>query len=188
MTYSNYATKLNNNSNIIQQLLTNIDNIDLESSQEGNASKKQIEEKLSNITTRYSEQYVDLPATTIENTVNLFTESQNKLQDIDNYLTIKATPRNGDKISSDNAGTVQLLKRTSADGQEDWRNYLTGKSEQYVNRNDPNTFIATDHYDWVITGDKVTNGYITLSQTAFHSTDNAPEYKSMYRIKVKVIN
>ena len=35
--------------------------------------------------------------------------------------------------------------------------------------------------------DKVTNGYVTLSQTTFHSTDNAPEYKSMYRIKVRVI-
>ena len=88
---------------------------------------------------------------------------------------------------SDNAGNVKLLKRTSADGQEDWRKYLTGKSEPYVNRYDSSTFIATDNYDWVITGDKVTNGYITLSQTTFHSTENAPEYKSMYRIKVKVV-
>ena len=42
MTYSNYATKLNNDTNLIQQLLTSLDNIDLESSWEGNASKKQI--------------------------------------------------------------------------------------------------------------------------------------------------
>ena len=35
--------------------------------------------------------------------------------------------------------------------------------------------------------DKITNGYVTLSQTTFHSTENAPEYKSMYRIKIKVI-
>jgi hypothetical protein len=324
MTYSNYATKLNNGSNLIEQILSNISEIDLFSSWEGNAAKKQIanlnnllnnksiqinnleqltsvlllldeydnekklsneyqtninnlntedpnyqenksrlislknqsinkyeslkqqiEDKLSNITTRYSEQYVDIPATTVENTVNLFLESKNKISTLDNHLTIKATPRNGDKISSDNAGTIQLdkqgtyydkeptpgksaqklhvyhngqrlyddacitikkgetirltvnisdnagnvklLKRTSADGQEDWRKYLTGKSEPYVNRYDSSTFIATDNYDWVITGDKVTNGYITLSQTTFHSTDNAPEYKSMYRIKVKVV-
>lgn len=324
MTYSNYATKLNNDTNLIQQLLTSLENIDLESSWEGNASKKQItnlrtiltdkntqlhniddltsalllideydnekklvkeyetninnlnredpnyqenvnrltslknksvnkyeslkkqiEEKLFNITTRYSEQYVDLPPTNVENTVNLFKQSEEKLQSIDKQLTIQATPRNGDKISSENAGTiqidnkgtyydteptpgksaqklhvyhngerlyddacitikkgetirltvnlsdnagqVQLLKRTSADGQEDWRQYLTGKSEPYVNRYDSSTFIARDNYDWVITGDRVTNGYITLSQTTFHSTENAPEYKSMYRIKVKVV-
>ena len=42
MTYSNYATKLNNDTNLIQQLLTSLENIDLESSWEGNASKKQI--------------------------------------------------------------------------------------------------------------------------------------------------
>ena len=42
MTYSNYATKLNNDINLIQQLLTSLENIDLESSWEGNASKKQI--------------------------------------------------------------------------------------------------------------------------------------------------
>lgn len=324
MTYSNYATKINNETNIIEQILTSISQIELYSSWEGDASKKQltnltnilndkntqlhnledltsvlllldeydsekkltkeyetninnlntedpnyqtnkdrlislknksvnkyeslkqqIEEKLSNISTRYSEQYVDLPPTTVENTVNLFKQSQSKLSEIDNHLTMKVTPLNGDKTSStnagtiqldkqgtyydteptpgkvaqklhvyhngqrlyddayitikkgetirltvnisDNAGNVQLLKRTSADGQEDWRQYLTGKSEPYVNRYDSSTFIATDNYDWVITGDKVTNGYVTLSQTTFHSTENAPEYKSMYRIKVRVI-
>ena len=150
MTYSNYATKINNETNIIEQILTSISQIELYSSWEGDASKKQltnltnilndkntqlhnledlisvlllldeydsekkltkeyetninnlntedpnyqtnkdrlislknksvnkyeslkqqIEEKLSNISTRYSEQYVDLPPTTVENTVNL---------------------------------------------------------------------------------------------------------------------
>lgn len=324
MTYSNYATKLNNEKNIIEQLLSNIAQIDLDTSWKGNAAKKQltnltnlindkniqienletlssilliideydnekklvneyqtninnlntedpnyqtnknnlislknksvnkyeslkkeIEEKLSNIVTRYSEQYVDLPATTIENTANLFLSSQSRLAEIDNHLTMKITPLNGDKTSSinagtihldqqgtyydteptpgkiaqklhvyhngqrlyddacitikkgetirltvnlsDNAGPVQLLKRTTADGQENWRNYLTGKSEPYVNRNDSSTYLPIDHYDWVITGDKVTNGYVTLSQTTFHSTDKSPEFKSMYRIKVKVV-
>lgn len=324
MTYSNYATKINNETNIIEQILTSISQIEIYSTWEGNASKKQltnltnilndkntqlhnledltsvlllldeydsekkltkeyetninnlntedpnyqsnkdrlislrnksinkyeslkkqIEEKLTNITTRYSEQYVDLPPTEVENTVNLFKESESKLSEIDNHLTIKATHTNEDKISSNNAGTiqidkqgtyydteptpgksaqklhvyhngqrlyddacitikkgetirltvnlsdnagpVQLLKRTTADGQENWRNYLTGKSEPYVNRNDSSTYLPIDHYDWVITGDKVTNGYVTLSQTTFHSTDKSPEFKSMYRIKVKVV-
>lgn len=331
MTYSNYATKINNESNLINSLLTSLNNINFDSSWEGSAAtkqitnlekiladkniqlhnledltsvlllideydnekklvkeyetninnlnkedpnyqdnvnrlvslknksvtkyeslKQQIEEKLSNITTRYSEQYVDLPPTNVENTVNLFKQSEEKLQAVDNFLTIKATPRNGDKISSNNSGTIQLdkqgtyydteptpgksaqklhvyhngerlyddacitikkgetirltmnlsdnagdiklLKRTSADGYRDknnpknsWTNYFSAHSEPYVNRNDSSTFLATDNYDWVITADKVTNGYVTLSQTTFHSTDKGNEFKSMYRIKVKVV-
>ena len=214
--------------------------------------KKEIEEKLSNIVTRYSEQYVDLPATTIENTANLFLSSQSRLAEIDNHLTMKITPLNGDKTSSLNAGTIHLdkqgtyydteptpgkaaqklhvyhngqrvyddacitikkgetirltvnlsdnagevkqLTRTSASGQgekksdpDHWTNWFTAKSEPFVNRYDSSTFIETDNYDWVITGDQVTNGYVILSQTTFHSTDNAPEFKSMYRIRVKVV-
>lgn len=324
MTYSNYASKINSNKSTLQQLLDSISNIDLDTSWEGNAAKKQIinlttiltdsktqlnyldelasalplideydnekklikeyetninnlnkedtnyqsnvnrltslknqaankaetlkkqiEDKLANITTRYSEQYVDIPATEVKTTADLFKQAESKMQSIEQNLQIKATAINGDKTSSDNAGTIQLdkqgtyydkeptpgksaqklhvyhngerlyddacitikkgetirltvnlsdnagevklLKRTSADGQENWRNYLTGKSEPYVNRNDSSTYLPTDHYDWVITGDKVTNGYVTLSQTTFHSTDSAPEYKSMYRIKVKVV-
>ena len=331
MTYSNYATKLNNDTNIIEKLLTNISQMDLDTTWEGNAAKKQltnlrnllndkniqiqnletlssvllildeydnekklaneyqtninnlntsdpnyqtnkdnlmslknksvnkyeslkkeIEEKLSNIVTRYSEQYVDLPATTIENTANLFLSSQSRLAEIDNHLTMKITPLNGDKTSSLNAGTIHLdkqgtyydteptpgkaaqklhvyhngqrvyddacitikkgetirltvnlsdnagevkqLTRTSASGQgekksdpDHWTNWFTAKSEPFVNRYDSSTFVETDNYDWVITGDQVTNGYVILSQTTFHSTDNAPEFKSMYRIRVKVV-
>lgn len=331
MTYANYATKLSNTKTTIEQILTNISEIDLESSWEGNAAKKQlnnlktiltekntqlhniddltgalllvdeydsekklaneyqtninnlntedpnyqenrdrlislknkavekyqslkkqIEEKLSNITTRYSEQYVDLPATTVESTVNLYQNAESKLSQIDNHLTIKATAKNGDKIYSENAGTITLdkqgtyydkeptpgksaqklhvyhngerlyddacitikkgetirltvnlsdnagevkqLTRTSASGQgekksdpDHWTNWFTAKSEPFVNRYDSSTFVETDNYDWVITGDQVTNGYVILSQTTFHSTDNAPEFKSMYRIRVKVV-
>lgn len=95
---------------------------------------------------------------------------------------------------SDNAGQIKQLTRTSADGyrsdtnpNSSWPNYFSAHSEPYVNRYDPSTFKETDNFDWVITADKVTNGYVTLSQTTFHSTDRGPEFKSMYRIRVKVV-
>ncbi len=212
--------------------------------------RSQINNKLSIISTRYSEQYVDIPATTVENTVSIFEKAEQNLSSIPEMLTIQ--PANGDVTRSSNAGTIQLdkqgtyydteptpgksaqklhvyhngerlyddacitikkgetirltvnlsdnagdielLKRTSADGYRDennpknsWPNFFSAHSEPYVNRYDSSTYLATDHYDWVITADKVTNGYVTLSQTTFHSTENAPEYKSMYRIKVKVV-
>lgn len=332
MTYSNYATKLNNETQTTEQILSNISKIDILSSWEGNAAKKQssnltnllndkniqlhnideltsalllideydnenklikeyqtninnlntqdpnyqnnkdnlnalknksiykaetiksqIEDKLANITNRYSEQYVDLPPTIVENTVNLFKESKTKIANIDNYLTIQATPFNKDKKSSENAGTIQIdkqgtyydkeptpgksaqklhvyhngerlydgacitvkkgetirltvnlsdnagqikqLTRTTADGYRDekndknsWTNFFDARSEPYVNRYDSSTFVERDNYDWVITADKVTNGYMTLSQTTFHSTDKGNEFKSMYTIRVKVID
>lgn len=335
MTYANYATKINNTKTTIEQILTNISEIDLESSWEGNAAKKQItnlktiltekstqlnnlddlssalllmdeydsekklaneyqtninnlntedpnyqenkdrlvslknkavekyqslkkqiEDKLSNITTRYSEQYVDLPATTVESTVNLYQNAQSKLSEIDNHLTIKATAKNGDVIYaansgtilsidnygtklekeptpgrsaqilhvyhngvrlyddayitvkkgetiklvvniSDNAGEVKMLKRNTPDGliQENpdgtktklWKNYFTSENYPRVNRYKDETHLPTDHYEWTITADKVTKGYVELSQTTFHSTENAPEYKSMYGIHIKVV-
>ncbi len=326
MTYSNYATKLNNESNLIESLLTSLNTIDFDSSWTGNAAtkqisnlekiltdkniqlhniedltsvlllideydnekklvkeydininnlnkedpnyqsnvnnlislknksvnnyeslKKQINEKLSNITTRYSEQYVNLPPTNVENTVNLFKLSEEKLNSIDSSLQFQVTKFTKDKTTtqnsgtlvsidkegtkydyeptpgksaqrlsvyhngtrlydaayitvkkgetirlnvnlSDNAGEVKLLKRTTADGQENWRNYMSAHSEPYVNRYDSSTYLSTDNYEWVITADQVTQGYVTLSQTTFHSTENAPEYKSMYRIHIKVVN
>ncbi len=332
MTYSNYATKLNNEAQTTEQILSNISKIDILSSWEGNAAKKQssnltnllndkniqlhnideltsalllideydnenklikeyqtninnlnnqdpnyqnnkdnlnalknksiykaetiksqIEDKLANITNRYSEQYVDLPPTIVENTVNLFKESKTKISNIDNYLTIQATPFNKDKTSSENAGTIQIdkqgtyydkeptpgksaqklhvyhngerlydgacitvkkgetirltvnlsdnagqikqLTRTTADGYRDekndknsWTNFFDAHSEPYVNRYDSSTFVERDNYDWVITANKVTNGYMTLSQTTFHSTDKGNEFKSMYTIRVKVID
>ena len=42
MTYSNYATKLNNESNLINSLLESLNNINFDSSWEGNAATKQI--------------------------------------------------------------------------------------------------------------------------------------------------
>lgn len=243
-----YETNISNLNKEDKNYQNNIDRLTSLKNQainKANTLKKQIEDKLSNISTRYSEQYVDLPTTEIKTTADVFKQAEEKINSIDNHLTIKAAAMNGDKTSSDNAGTIQidkqgtyydkeptpgksaqklhvyhngerlyddacitikkgetirltvnisdnagdvkLLKRTSADGQENWRNYLTGKSEPYVNRYDSSTYIERDNFDWVITGDRVTNGYVTLSQTTFHSTENAPEYKSMYRIKVKVV-
>ena len=106
----------------------------------------------------------------------------------DAYITIKK----GETIRlnmnlTENCGEVKLLKRTSADGEENWKQYLSAHSEPFVNRDDSSTFIATNNYDWVITGNKATNGYITLSQTSSHSTNNGNNYKSMYRIHVKVV-
>lgn len=95
---------------------------------------------------------------------------------------------------SDNAGKINQLTRTTADGyrsktnpKESWTNFFHAHSEPYVNRYDKSTYIERDNYDWVITADKVTNGYVTLSQTSFHSTDRGPEFKSMYTIRIKVV-
>ena len=79
------------------------------------------------------------------------------------------------------------MTRTTADGQENWRNYFTGKSDPYVNRNNPSTFLATDHFDWVITANKKTGSkYIQLSQTTFQSTSSFSEIKSFFNINIKV--
>lgn len=84
-------------------------------------------------------------------------------------------------------GTIKLLTRTTADGQKNWRNYFTGTSEPSVDRNNPSTFLATDHFDWVITADKKTGGqYIQLSQTTFQSTSSFSEIKSFFNINIKV--
>lgn len=84
-------------------------------------------------------------------------------------------------------GTVQLLTRTTADGQKGWRDYFTGYSDPFVNRHDPSTFKKTDTFDWVITANKVTKGYVILSQTTFHKTAKFSEIKSMIRLNVRVI-
>lgn len=95
---------------------------------------------------------------------------------------------------SDNAGEIKQLTRTTADGyrddnnhKNDWTNWFSAHSEPYVNRYDKSTFLETDNFDWVITADKVTKGYVTLSQTTFHSTNEHSEFKSMYTIRVKVV-
>ena len=84
-------------------------------------------------------------------------------------------------------GTVLKLTRTTADGEEGWRNYLSGSSDPFVDRYDSSTFLDTDHFDWVITGNKSTGGkYIHLSQTTFNTTTQFSEIKSFFNIYVKV--
>lgn len=84
-------------------------------------------------------------------------------------------------------GTVLKLTRTTADGETGWRNYLSGKSEPFVDRNDSSTFLDTDHFDWVITGDRSTGGrYVHLSQTTFNTTTEFSEIKSFFNVYVKV--
>ncbi len=85
-------------------------------------------------------------------------------------------------------GTVKQLVRTSADGQSDWKNYFNQKSVPYVNRNNSSTFRNTDTYNWVITANKTTKGYVILSQTAEHTTPSKGQIKSMIRIRIKVTN
>ena len=86
-------------------------------------------------------------------------------------------------------GTPLLLKRTSADGQTGWYNYLSATSLPHVNRYDSSTFIKTNKYDWIIRGDKVTGSAVILSQTAKYSTDlSADGIKAMVRVRVKVVS
>lgn len=97
-------------------------------------------------------------------------------------------------------GTIKQLTRTSASGQTSsstggcdlsdpvcWRHWFTAKSVPYVNRDDPGTFLNTDHFDWVITAIKSSNGKaIGLSQTTFQSTSKFSEIKGFFNIKVVV--
>ncbi len=84
------------------------------------------------------------------------------------------------------AGKIKQLQRTTADGAKGWQNYATAVSEPYVNRKDPSTFLRTNYYEWVVTGDKV--GSTTISQTMFHSTEQFNQVKSMIRLKLKVVD
>ena len=115
------------------------------------------------------------------------------------YDDAEITMKKGDTIRltvnlTDNCGEVTQLTRTSASGQGEgkndsnhWKNWFHANSEPFVDRYDKSTFVNRDNFDWVITADQVTNGYVTLSQTTFHSTNQGSEFKSMYRIKVRVI-
>ena len=90
-------------------------------------------------------------------------------------------------------GTIKKLTRTSAGGQDDnpaihWTNWFDAKSEPFVDRYNSSTFLATDHYDWIIIAKKSTNGQpIGLSQTATQSTSRFEEIKSMILINVTVV-
>ena len=83
-------------------------------------------------------------------------------------------------------GSIKLLTRTSADGEDVWKNYFTMTSTPSVNRYDSNTFVATDHFDWTITGNKKTGRKIMLTQTTFQETSNFAEIKSFFHVYVKV--
>lgn len=86
-------------------------------------------------------------------------------------------------------GTIKLLTRTTASGQEGWDEYFKGNSVPYVNRNDPGTFLARNNFEWVITAKKSTAGkYITLSETTFQKTSAFSEIKSFFEVNVKVTN
>ena len=82
-------------------------------------------------------------------------------------------------------GVVKQLTRTTADGQSNWRNYLSAESVPFVDRYDSSTFLAIDHYDWVITANKV-GREIIISQTAQQSTTKFSEIKSFFRFKITV--
>lgn len=89
-------------------------------------------------------------------------------------------------------GRIVQLTRTSADGQNSsekshWKNWFSATSVPFVDRNDPSTFVSTDHFDWVITANKSTNGReVILSQTTFQSTSKFSEIKSFFRFNVIV--
>lgn len=87
-------------------------------------------------------------------------------------------------------GAVEYLTRTTADGESNWRNYFEGYSKPYVNRYDKSTFIAKKtNYYWIISPKASTNGkYITLSQTATHSTSVYSEIKSFGKVNVRVLD
>ena len=106
----------------------------------------------------------------------------------DASITIKKgeTARIQVKVT-DRCGENQLLTRTTADGQSGWRNYLSASSYPFVNRNDSSTFIDSDTYEWVITGNETTKDEVILSQTSFQKTSNFDEIKSMVRLHVNVV-
>lgn len=107
----------------------------------------------------------------------------------DASITIKKgeTARIQVKVT-DRCGENQLLTRTTADGQSGWRNYLSASSYPFVNRNDSSTFINSDTYEWVITGNETTKDEVILSQTSFQKTSNFDEIKSMVRLHVNVVD
>lgn len=84
------------------------------------------------------------------------------------------------------AGKINLLERTSAAGAGTWKDYASGHSEPFVDRYDASTFLHTNNYDWVITGENV--GSTIISQTAYMSTDSFSGIKSMGTLKLKVVS
>lgn len=85
-----------------------------------------------------------------------------------------------------NNGEVTLLTRTTADGEDGWRDYLTAYSSPFVNRYDCSTAIKTSSYEWIITGKKSTGRYVELSQTAEIITTKCSFVKPMISVLVRV--
>jgi len=86
-------------------------------------------------------------------------------------------------------GETTYLTRTTADGEEGWRNYFEGISDPFVNRYDSTTFLkGQKQYDWIITPKRTTNNrYIALSQTSSQSTTVYGGIKSFGYVNVKVV-
>lgn len=86
-----------------------------------------------------------------------------------------------------NCGTPSsyYLTRTTADGQQGWRNYFSGTSSPSVPHNSGKS-VNTTTYNWIITANKKTPGGITLSQTSEFRSDKYSFSKHFYRIVVKV--
>ena len=84
-------------------------------------------------------------------------------------------------------GEIKLLTRTSPDGEAVWKNYFSMSTNPSVHRDNTatNPWVATDQFDWIITGNKRT-GRMMLTLTTFQSTANFPEIKSFFHIYVKV--
>lgn len=82
-------------------------------------------------------------------------------------------------------GTIQLLTRTNYDGVTNWQNYFTQNAIPFVNRYDKSTFVATDHFDWVITANRTTRS-MDLTLTTFQSTSKYEEIKSFYHLTITV--
>lgn len=107
------------------------------------------------------------------------------------YDMYKLEIRKGETIIIDvnmptNCGRVTLLTRTTASGEDGWKEYFDAYSDPFVNRYDCSTAIQASSYQWVITGKKVTNRYIELSQTAEMMTTEYSYVKPMISVLIKV--
>lgn len=86
-------------------------------------------------------------------------------------------------------GGIALLTRNSADGQDNWRDFVEQDNLPFVDRCDTSTYKQITHYTWRITAKK--QGSVTLSQTAQFGVKGAnggySVIKSMIRLNVKIV-
>ena len=107
----------------------------------------------------------------------------------DGEITIKKGEKVKLEVSFPDGIDVKTLKRTSADGQSNCRDYVTQSNWPSVNRYNSSTFVDTDHYTWYITGNQT--GDVTLSQTALWSLNGSHRYgtyKGMCRLHVNIVD